>query len=148
MKEPQILFATDFSTISDSALQLAGSLARQMHGRLLIVHVEEPPISYSGGQFYYGVADPLREHLREMLEQLKPAGEAVPVEHHLLTGAPGLAILDFAERQGVDLIVLSSHGRTGLARFLLGSIAEQVVRNARCPVLTYKQPSHALSQAE
>jgi len=114
----------------------------------LIVHVEEPPLAYSSGEFYYGVADPAREHLREMLDQIKPSGEHVAVEHHLLTGAPGLAILDFAERQGVDLIVLSSHGRTGLARFLLGSIAEQVVRNANCPVLTYKQPTHQLSQAE
>ena len=147
MKEPQILFATDFSTMSDAALQLAGALTRQMNGRLLIVHVEEPPVAYSGGEFYYGVAEPAREHLREMLDQVKPTGESFPVEHHLLTGAPGLAILEFAERQGVDLIVLSSHGRTGLARFLLGSIAEQVVRNAHCPVLTFKQPSHALSQA-
>ena len=148
MKEPHILSATDFSTLSDGALQLAGALARQMKARLLIAHVEEPPVAYSAGQFYYGIAEPAREHLREMLEQLRPAGDPVPVEHHLLTGAPGLAILDFAQQQGVDMIVLGSHGRTGLARLLLGSIAEQVVRNAHCPVLTFKQPAHSLSQAE
>ena len=147
MKEPQVLFATDFSTLSDAALNMAAALTRQMKGRLLIVHVEEPPVAYASGDFYYGVAEPAREHLMEMLDKIHPVGEEIPVERHLLTGAPALAILDFAEKQSVDLIVLGSHGRSGLSRILVGSIAEQVVRHAKCPVLTYKEPAHKLSDA-
>jgi len=140
VKASKILFATDFSTIAEGALELAASLARSAGAKLLIVHVEEPPVAYTGGQFYYGIKDPAREEQQRMLEQVVPKSGGVEVEHHLLSGAPGLAICEFAEAEGVDLLVIGSHGRTGLSRVLMGSISEQIVRNAPCPVLTYKRP--------
>ena len=64
--------------------------------------------------------------------------KGIAVETHLMEGGPAGAIVDFARQAGADLIVIGSHGRTGLSRLLMGSIAEQVVRNATCPVLTIK----------
>jgi nucleotide-binding universal stress UspA family protein len=65
----------------------------------------------------------------------------VAYEHHYLRGSPVVEILNFAEDENIDLIVMASHGRTGLSRLLMGSIAEGVMRKARCPVLIVKQPA-------
>jgi nucleotide-binding universal stress UspA family protein len=65
----------------------------------------------------------------------------VPYEHHLITGDPATAVVQLAEEENVDMIVMGTHGRTGLSRLLMGSVAEAVVRKANCPVLTFKQPA-------
>jgi nucleotide-binding universal stress UspA family protein len=75
-----------------------------------------------------------------MLAKIVPTDPAVPCEHRLLSGAPARTIVELAKEEGVDLIVLGTHGRTGFHRLLMGSIAEAVVRTAPCPVLTFKQP--------
>jgi nucleotide-binding universal stress UspA family protein len=64
----------------------------------------------------------------------------VPYEHHLLRGDPATTIVEVAEQENCDLIVMGTHGRTGFARLLMGSVAEAVVRRANCPVFTYKLP--------
>ncbi len=74
-----------------------------------------------------------------MLEKLVPADPRIAHEHHLISGAPADAIVRFAQQEGVDLIVMSTHGRTGLRRVLMGSVSEAVVRHAHCPVLTLRQ---------
>ena len=140
MKIQKILFPTDFSHTGDAALAMATALARDSGAKLLIVHVEEPPVAYGGGEMYYGMADPATEDLRKMLHDIAPPDPAVPYEHRLVTGDPAAAIARLAEEEGVDLIVMGTHGRTGLTRLLMGSVAEAVVRRAACPVLTYKQP--------
>ena len=140
MNVKKILFPTDFSTCSDAGLKYATSLARDMGATLLIVHVEEPPIAYGGGEFYYGMPDPDDVALREMLSQVKPGDDAVPCERRLIVGDPAEAIVDLAEDEGVDMIVMGTHGRTGVRRLLMGSIAERIVRTASCPVLTIKHP--------
>ena len=137
MNARKILYATDFSTMSDTALELATSLAREQGGTLLIVHVEEPPAAYGGVAFDYRPEDPREEVLR-MLKEVVPTDISVPFEHRLIVGLPAPAILDLARRENVDLIVLATHGRTGLARVVMGSVAEEVVRKAKCPVLTIK----------
>jgi nucleotide-binding universal stress UspA family protein len=76
-----------------------------------------------------------------MLAKVVPAGPAIGYEHRLLAGDPAHAILQCAAKESVDLIVMSTHGRTGFSRLLMGSIAEAVVREAKCPVLTLKQPA-------
>lgn len=139
MKAEKILFPTDFSTCSDAAFDTAVSLARDTGAKLLIVHVEEPTVAYGGGIAYYGVPDPGIEEQRRMLEKLVPADARVAHEHHLISGAPADAIVRFAQQEGVDLIVISTHGRTGLRRALMGSVSEAVVRQAHCPVLTLRQ---------
>lgn len=105
----------------------------------MIVHVEEPPVAYAGGEMYYGIPEPATEDLHRMLERVVPTDPNVPYEHRLLTGEPASAIVELAEQEQADLIVMGTHGRTGLTRLLMGSVAEAVVRRAPCPVLTFKQ---------
>lgn len=143
MTAKKILFPTDFSHTGDAALKLAASLARERGETLLIVHVEEPPAAYGGGEMYYGLPDPATEDLQRMLEEVKPDDPAVPFEHRLVTGDPAHAVARLAEEEDVELIVMGTHGRTGVMRLLMGSVAEAIVRHAPCPVLTLKQPDKA-----
>jgi len=146
MKADKILVPTDFSTLSDAAMPLAASLARDSGAKLLIVHVEETPLAYGGGEMYYGAPEPDNQELTRMLKEVKPADPQVEFEHHLIVGEPASGIVRFAEEQDVDMIVIGTHGRTGLNRIVMGSIAEAVVRRAECPVLVVKHPEHKLAE--
>ncbi len=145
MKLQKILFPTDFSHCGDEALELATTLARDTGARLLIVHVEEPPMAYGAGHMYYGPTEPTEKQLSEMLHKVVPKDPKVPYEHHLLLGTPAHEIVAFAEAESVDFIVIGTHGRSGLFRVLMGSVAESVVRHAKCPVATVKHPKHKLA---
>jgi nucleotide-binding universal stress UspA family protein len=147
VKERKILFPTDFSHTGDAALRLATTLAREHDATLLVLHVEEPPAAYGCGEMYYGIPDPVTEDLEKMLAQVLPTDSAVPCEHVMVTGDPASAITRLAEDEGVEMIVMGTHGRTGLMRLLMGSTAEAVVRRATCPVLTYKQPHETASKS-
>ncbi|MFV1967344.1 MAG: universal stress protein [Pirellulaceae bacterium] len=147
MKASKILFPSDFSHTGDAALALAASLARDTGATLLIVHVEEPPIAYGGGELYYGISNPATEDLRRMLNEVRPTDPGIPCEHFLITGDPATAIARFAEEQGVDFIVMGTHGRTGLSRLLMGSVAESVVGRAKCAVLTLRQPAEQVKES-
>lgn len=140
MQAKKILFPTDFSTSSDAGLREATALARESGALLLIVHVEEPPTAYGGGEMYYGVPDPNNEQIVAMLKAVVPTSTDVRYEHRLIVGDPAAEIVRLAEEEGVDLIVLGTHGRTGLRRLLMGSVAEAIVRRANCRVLTIKEP--------
>ena len=146
MNADKILFATDFSHASDAALAYASSLARDTGALLLIVHVEEPPLAYGAGEMYYEPIPTEHPGLEETLHGVQPTLPEVRCEHHLLMGAPAQELVDLARREGVDLIVMGTHGRTGLSRLLMGSVAEEVVRRAACPVFTLKQPADDASQ--
>jgi nucleotide-binding universal stress UspA family protein len=141
MKVKKILFPTDFSHTGDAALAMATALARDTGATLVIAHVEEPPVAYGGGELYYGIPNPATEDLRNMLHEIKPSDSSVPCEYRLITGDPATAVVRLAEEEEVDIIVMGTHGRTGLSRLLMGSVAEAVVRRAKCPVLTFKQPA-------
>jgi len=143
MNVKKILFPTDFSHTGDAALELASSLARDAGATLLIVHVEEPPVAYGGGEMYYGIADPATEDLEKMLSKIIPSDPRIPFVHRLVTGEPASAIIQIAESEDVDMIVMGTHGRTGFSRLLMGSVAEAVVRRAICPVLTFKIKAEA-----
>ena len=136
----KILFPTDYSSGSDYGLHYATSLARDNQASLLIGHVEEPPAMYGGGEMYYGVPEPDTAALTTMLEQVKPDDPQVRHEHRLIVGNPADKIVAVAKEEQADLIVMGTHGRTGLVRLLFGSVAEAVVRRAPCPVLTFKGP--------
>lgn len=138
MNIKKILFPTDFSHTGDKALAMAESLARDSGAKILIVHVEEPPTAYGGGEMYYGMLEPDLDQLKEMLAKVKPQDANIEHEHHLITGEPADALARFAEENDVDMIVMGTHGRTGLLRLLMGSTAEAVVRRAKCAVLTVK----------
>ena len=140
MPQPTILFSTDFSHASDAALPHAEALAREKRARLLIVHVEEPPAAYGGGELYYGIAEPDSARIRAMLEAVKPADPQVAFEHRSALGDPATEICRIAADEGAEMIILGTHGRTGLFRLLMGSVAESILRRAPCPVLVYRDP--------
>ena len=142
-----IIFPTDFSTASDAALPHAEALARQANGSLLILHVEEPPLAYGGGELYYGMPEPDSERIRGMLEAVRPRDPAVRFTHRLAMGDPAAEIVRTAEEEKATSIVLGTHGRTGLSRLLMGSVAEAVVRRAPCPVLVYREASKLVDAA-
>jgi nucleotide-binding universal stress UspA family protein len=146
MAQKTILFPTDFSTASDAALVHAESLARQMNARLLIVHVEEPPLAYGGGELYYGLPEPSSERILKMLEDVKPSDPSVPYTHRLTMGDPAGEVVRIAEDENAEMIIIGTHGRTGMTRLLMGSVAEAIVRRAPCPVLVYREVAERLAK--
>jgi nucleotide-binding universal stress UspA family protein len=91
-----------------------------------------------------GIGDMLREEGTEALEAVESiAGDRVPVETEVMEGSPSRKIVRYAEREGCDLIAMGTHGRGGIDRLLLGSVAERVVRSAEVPVLTVRVGSEA-----
>ena len=140
MKAKKIIFPTDFSTGADAALETAVSLARDTGATLIVVHVEEPPTHYGHGYCYYGPLDPSALQIRDMLEEVVLKVTSVACERRLITGKPAESIVKLAEDEEADMIVMGTHGRTGFARILMGSVTETVVRQAPCPVLTFKLP--------
>lgn len=149
MNVKKILLATDFSDQSDAALQMATALARDSGATLLIAHtVELAPVGADRGFGGYVAEGEVAEIARVQLEALAPSDSRVGYSHKLLEGAPAEAIVQYADEEGADLIVIGSHGRTGFTRLLLGSVAEAVVRHAKCPVLTVKHPSAATESDE
>jgi nucleotide-binding universal stress UspA family protein len=143
-----ILHPTDFSTNSNCALQVAGALARDYGAELIVLHVAPMPTAIYGiGE---GVVPPRTEwdqELREELDQIHVADATVHLSHRLEEGDPVSEILRVAEETHADMIVLGTHGRRGMQRLLMGSVAELVVRRAKCPVLTVRTPfpEHAMA---
>ena len=142
----KILFPTDFSTASDAALVHAENLAKQSSAELLILHIEEPPLAYGGGELYYGLPEPSSERILKMLSDVCPSDPQLSFKHRLVMGDPATEIVRVAEEEQAELIVLGTHGRTGLSRILMGSVAEAVVRHAPCPVLIYREDAGKLSK--
>lgn len=142
-----ILFPTDFSHASDAALQHAEAIARQQQARLVILHVEEPPLAYGGGELYYGLPEPSSERIMKMLEDVQPKDSSIAFVHKLTMGDPASEIVRIAEDEKADMIVLGTHGRTGMSRLLMGSVAEGVVRRSPCPVLVYRETAKLVPEA-
>ena len=143
MNAKKILFPTDFSSDGNAGLNEAAALARDQNATLLILHVEEPPVTYGGGEFYCGPSELTTQLLEKMLERIVPADASVRCEHRLVVGSPADEIVGVARQEGVGLIVMGTHGRTGIKRLLMGSVAEAVIRSAPCPVLIYRSPEEA-----
>ena len=141
-----ILHPTDYSDTSASALGIAGDLARLHQATLLVLHVAE---TLGPENVTYGEAvsqlEPAgyRQRLEEDLRRQVPSPAGVSVQYLLAGGDPAQEIDRVAREHHCDLIVMGSHGRTGLSRLLTGSIAEQVIRTATCPVLVVKLPARS-----
>jgi nucleotide-binding universal stress UspA family protein/quercetin dioxygenase-like cupin family protein len=144
-----ILHPTDFSENSRHAFQTACALARDNHATLVLVHVMMPSVS---PLIQESLPDPLRAAESQESMAALPWPQAsdpqIRVEHRLAEGDPAEEILRLAKALGCDVIVMGTHGRTGLGRFLTGSVAEEVLRNAVCPVLVVKTPLRATPDAE
>jgi nucleotide-binding universal stress UspA family protein len=135
-----ILAATDYSPASTTAVKLAARLAKEFHARLYVLHAAEPDL-YAGNMG----GEPLPElqlmNLQRERENLHQYAEHIPdlrtVKHKeiVFLGSPGDAIQSAGEANGADLLVLGSHGRHGLAKLALGSVAEWAIRRLKYPVL-------------
>jgi nucleotide-binding universal stress UspA family protein len=136
-----ILHPTDFSEHSEAALQMACTLARESCSRLIALHVT-PMTNVYGGTVPGSPADAgiTRDALEKRLNQIQSPEFTQHVEHQLREGDAATEILRAADELRCDLIVMGSHGRAGLARMIMGSVAEAVLRGARCPVLIVKTP--------
>ena len=148
----RILLATDFSDQAENAYPWAAQMARASDGVVLLVHALEndlvsttpvfagfmPPEALDVGSYREQFRTAALRALDAAAEKVKALG--VRVETHLLEGGkPSVAIVDAAKELDGKVIVLSTHGRVGLAHLLLGSTAEKVVRSASCPVLSVHQ---------
>lgn len=144
-KTTRILVPTDFSDTSDAALTYARTLADSLGASLHLVHVFDDPygnalVAEMSPSVYDSMrATELSQARRRLLRRLPPADRK---QFHgstaIVTGSPAQAIVDYATDRGMDLIVIGTHGRSGFAHLILGSVAEQVVRTATCPVLTVR----------
>ena len=149
-----IIVPVDFGEASDAALAYAKTLATRFNASLAVVHVYDD--IFASAAFVpevYGTVPPglnedaLRElhgRLTAMLGHAGPRGGTVEVLH----GRTSTAIVDYAEHCGASLIVMGTHGRRGLAHAILGSVAEQVLRHAGCPVLVVRRTPEPATAAE
>jgi nucleotide-binding universal stress UspA family protein len=131
----KILYTTDFSSYSNQAYFHAIALAENHGASLTVLYVYTPT-----GGISRAAADEDRQHWRDQLEQIRPMDPTIPVHHVFLEGDPAGEIVRYAADASIDLIVMGTHGRTGLERLLLGSVAEKVMRDAPCSVLVVKLP--------
>jgi nucleotide-binding universal stress UspA family protein len=140
----RILVPVDFSEHARKALQQAKALAEGYGARLQLLHVVEDlryPSFYMAERFaYFDIRPEIATRARQELEQFlrETEGPHVAADLHVLEGGAAHEIVKFAETNKTDLIVIATHGFTGLEHFLMGSVAENVVRRAPCPVMTVK----------
>lgn len=143
-----ILVPIDFSSTAQEALHMARALARDHQARLHLVTVPVPP---PPAREVFVPEVELSELVSEAQRKLAETAAAVnelPVTTQVVAGEPGPAIVQAARETQADLIVMGTHGRTGLARLLMGSVAEYVLRHAPCPVLTVKPGQGTLFKDE
>jgi universal stress protein A len=144
----KILLPTDFSTYSAAATKYACELATRFDAQLHLLHTLEVHLA-STPDFAMGIDLPryitesraaAEKALAGVLDPKWAAGRAVI--QAVLEGSPKAEIIKYARKENIDLIVLSTHGRTGLPHLIIGSVAESVVRTAPCPVLTVRPEGH------
>jgi nucleotide-binding universal stress UspA family protein/quercetin dioxygenase-like cupin family protein len=143
-----ILHPTDFSESSRSAFQTACTLARANQANLLVLHVMMPSVSRLQSAPLANPHQPAESRESSSFPWPQPSDPAIRIEHRLAEGDPAEEALRLAEAVRCDLIVIGSHGRTGLARLLTGSVAEEILRKATCPVLVVKTPVGPVPSAE
>jgi nucleotide-binding universal stress UspA family protein len=141
----RILFASDFSKASRRAFTTAVKTAKSSHAALTIVHVIVPftpigPDQYVGPETWQEIDEQARRwatrHLDALAAKAKSAG--VHAKAFLAEGHPAKEVTRFAKKLHADLLVIGTHGRTGFAKLLLGSIANQIVATSKCPVMTVR----------
>jgi len=140
----KILVPTDFSGHADEAFRVAHTLARAIGAEVTLFHVARPPAVVSeGGRL---LANPGKEepaNLWDRFQSIQPTDPRDRVEHQVIVADRPSAghILDMLDKLGCDLIVMGTHGTSWLQQRLFGSLAEEVVRHAHCPVLVVKAPT-------
>ena len=138
-----ILMATDFGTESTTALRLCVSLARQLGASIHLLHVARDPMLAVSAPELYGLdwaqlRDDIVKHAGESLAALAAASPDARITTEVAVGSPAETIVEAAGDLGADLIVMGTHGRSGVGNLLIGSVAERVIRAAPCPVMTVR----------
>ena len=148
-----IVVPVDFSDASKQALRYACELADTFEASLHVLHAVENPYQAGGYTEFYALPqeyfDQVEKEARKQLETLLTKEELTRYGAVLVhrTGAPAQEILDYVRAQGhIDLIVMATHGRGGVARLMMGSVADKVVRAAPCPVLTLRLSEESRGQ--
>ena len=142
----KILTAIDFSESSDFAFEYALTLARQFQAELTIMHVINEPVDLRGFYVPHISFEQLEKEIEEGAEKMMEKfcqtkmGDFTRYTTAVVAGIPYEEILRKAEETGASLVVLGTHGRTGIDHLIFGSTAERVVRSAACPVLTIRLP--------
>ena len=136
----KIICPVDFSELSRKSLQYANEFARLSNGQVFLVGVIEndPTITYSKGLEKERAEE--EQKLLALIEEENMAG--IVADYVIYEGFPEECILDYAKQQEADVIIMGSHGRRGLKRMILGSVAEHVIRRSPCPVLIVKENEH------
>lgn len=143
----KILIAIDFSENSDYAFEYALTLARQFQAEMTIMHVINEPVDLRGFYVPHISFEQLEKEIEEGAEKMMEKfcqtkmGDFSNYKTAIVTGIPYEEIIRKAEETSTSLIVLGTHGRTGLDHLIFGSTAERVVRSATCPVLTIRMPT-------
>ena len=135
----KVLYATDYSHASRNILACAASLARDRDATLLVTHVLERE-QQAVGESFDEDGKPSEEETRQ-LESVRPVGFDIPIEHRLVYGVPTKAdeaICQLAKVEGVEMIVIGTHGHSALESLMGGSVAERIVKHAPCPVVAVK----------
>jgi nucleotide-binding universal stress UspA family protein len=133
----RILCPVDFSETAAKALRYAERLAGASEAEVVVLHAFDIPETYDRP----GQTRPADPNLAERLKAIVPASRQVKFRHSLHAGLAGEVICWFAQDQECDLIVMGTHGRSGLKHLFLGSVAEHVMRHAPCPVLVVRDKS-------
>jgi universal stress protein A len=142
MEFHHILAPTDFSEYSQQAIQYARELAQKFGATLMLLHVVElPPYPIEGlppSHLAGTLLEDLEQQATSDLAQVLAKEAEVKVVRRVVMGIPYRKIVEIAEAEKVDLIIMATHGRTGFSHLFMGSVAERVVRTAPCPVLTIR----------
>jgi nucleotide-binding universal stress UspA family protein len=146
----KILVATDFSEPSDAALVYGRQLARTFGARLTVFHAAENSASRAyGSDGFVFIESDLQSQVeavarKRALSRISDEDrDELKAEAVVVTAlSPAAAIAEYARREQIDLIIVGTHGRGGVAHLMMGSVAERVVRTAPCPVLTVRHPEH------
>lgn len=154
MNVKNILCPIDYSSSGDAALVYATSLAKEYVAELHLVHVFEQPSTLVDAGFGTGFGGLPPQTLtpaelkseEDKLNAITPV-RGVQFRRKLLIGTPAEELVNYAKENDIDLVIMGTHGRTGLGRLLMGSVAEAVVRRSPCPVLTIKQPAKELQES-
>ena len=146
-----ILVPTDFSVAADLALGYAIDLAKRYDGSLQVIHViEDTYFAHGYPDGFFAELPGLQERVRAEAERhlgvlrMRCTTAGVTATTQVLDGRPAREIVKIAEETGTDLIVMGTHGRSGVAHFLMGSVAEHVVRTAPCPVFTVRDTARVV----
>ncbi len=150
IKLSKLLYPTDFSELSTYALRYAKSFAQAYRAELHCLHVVDEAYQYWVAMGPDGV--PMGPATEDVMQSAQKDMDKFAAEHlanadgnvitKVVLGRPFMEIIRYARHTEIDLIVLATHGRTGLSHVLMGSVAERVVRKATCPVLTIRHPEH------